>query len=343
MKQQRAEEDIAQIRERIENHRKQAAELPDVAAEDRNDLLQLFESADSAFDKDTDRIDAAARKASKTLSTETSQTQGKLNDIRSAAEKILHDFRTRWPEAAADFDDSFEDREAYLDIFRRIRANGLPSYEKQFMKVLHDFSQDQITALASTIRGAFREVKDRLYPVNRSLELSEYSPHIHLQIEAKDNRSKQVNDFLAELQEITRGTWSEDDLASAEARYHRTEQIIRRFTSVEYADRVWKNACLDTRQHVSFIAKEIDESGAVQDVHSSDAGLSGGQKQKLVIFCLAAALRYQLADEDQRTPSYGTVVLDEAFDKADYRFASSAMDIFEVFGFHMVLATRSST
>ena len=68
-------------------------------------------------------------------------------------------------------------------------------------------------------------------------------------------------------------------------------------------------------------------------------GLSGGQKQKLVIFCLAAALRYQLADEGQPVPTYGTVVLDEAFGRADHRFTATAMDIFEPFGFHMILAT----
>src|SRR5690606_31774159 len=66
---------------------------------------------------------------------------------------------------------------------------------------------------------------------------------------------------------------------------------------------------------------------------------SGGQRQKLVIFCLAAALRYQLTPEDQDVPAYGTVVLDEAFDKADTTFTTMAMDVFQEFGFHMLLAT----
>ena len=67
--------------------------------------------------------------------------------------------------------------------------------------------------------------------------------------------------------------------------------------------------------------------------------MSGGQQQKLVIFCLAAALRYQLASPDDPVPSYGTVVLDEAFDKADVRYTRMAMDVFVEFGFQMVLAT----
>ena len=38
-------------------------------------------------------------------------------------------------------------------------------------------------------------------------------------------------------------------------------------------------------------------------------------------------------------PRYATVVLDEAFDRADPVFTRTAMDVFESFGFHMVLAT----
>ena len=75
------------------------------------------------------------------------------------------------------------------------------------------------------------------------------------------------------------------------------------------------------------------------NVHDSSTGLSGGQRQKLVVFCMAAALRYQLTEEDEAVPRYGTVVLDEAFDKADHRFTRMAMDVFQEFGFQMVLAT----
>jgi len=67
--------------------------------------------------------------------------------------------------------------------------------------------------------------------------------------------------------------------------------------------------------------------------------LSGGQAQKLVFFCLAAALRYQLAASGEDLPRYGTVILDEAFDRADPAYTRRALDVFTRFGFHMVLAT----
>ncbi|MEN3123913.1 SbcC/MukB-like Walker B domain-containing protein [Janibacter sp. LM] len=114
---------------------------------------------------------------------------------------------------------------------------------------------------------------------------------------------------------------------------------MRRLESSDHVDRTWRQACLDTRQHVTFLAEEIDEGGRVLATYDSGAAMSGGQQQKLVIFCLAAALRYQLADTDDPFPRYGTIVLDEAFDKADTRYTRMALDIFVEFGFQMVLAT----
>src|SRR5699024_6200584 len=101
----------------------------------------------------------------------------------------------------------------------------------------------------------------------------------------------------------------------------------------------WRKQVLDTRFHVRFRAKESDGTGVEVDAFDSSDGLSGGQQQKLVTFCLAAALRYQLAGVDADVPGFATVMIDGAFDKADCRFTRLAMDIFQEFGFHMVLAT----
>jgi uncharacterized protein YPO0396 len=38
-------------------------------------------------------------------------------------------------------------------------------------------------------------------------------------------------------------------------------------------------------------------------------------------------------------PSFSTIVLDEAFDKADSEFTAMAMNIFKTFGFQMIVAT----
>lgn len=320
-----------------QTERMQKFEAPTSDEADR--LRNLFQKVSKTFDRSVQEVYQTSTEVQSHLYTKRVQAQSEEQKTRNAAERIEHDYHQRWPLESADLTTTFDDIDAYLAMYHQIKATGLPDYEQRFLHVLHDFGQDQITVIASTIRHAFREVQDKLIPVNSSLGLSKYSPTTHLQIKAKDAKSAQVLEFLDNLKEITRGTWDESDIAAAEKRFNKTNDVIKRLKSSEYADVTWRKACLDTRQHVSFIANEIDTDGNVVNVHSSDTGLSGGQKQKLVIFCLAAALRYQLADENQPAPRFGTVVLDEAFDKADPAFARIAMDIFQVFGFHMILAT----
>lgn len=335
----KVEDALKGIAEDIEAYQSQLHQMILPLPEEHEQLAKYFKKVNKKFRKSKDAINQTSRAVLTKINEKEQSAIAAVQKTRNAAERIFYEFRQTWPVVAVDLSADFADKDAYIAIYKRIKGNGLPEYEQKFLEVLHEFSQDQITVMASTIRRAFREVKEKLIPVNKSLELSEYSKGVYLHIEAKDSKSKQVHDFLSELKAITEDAWSDDDLEAAERRFERTARIIKKLSSGESADRTWRQACLDTRQHVNFIAKEIDKEGNVQGVHSSDAGLSGGQKQKLVIFCLAAALRYQLADEDQPIPSYGTVILDEAFDKADQRFAGTAMDIFEVFGFHMVLAT----
>lgn len=323
----------------IEDHDCRRLQHPAADEGQASRLIDLFEASSASFNKSVEELYRVSTLVTRRIERLRSDARNAEHDSRTDAERIMHEYRQLWKLQAADLSESFEDREAYLGIYRQIHASGLPDYEQRFLHVLHDFSQDQITVIASTIRGAYREVKDKLIPVNRSLELSPYSPGTHLQIKAKNPKNVRVAEFLDALQDIAQGTWDEKDIASAEERFGQTNAIIKRLKSSESADVSWRKACLDTRRHVSFIANEMDSDGNVVNVHSSDTGLSGGQKQKLVIFCLAAALRYQLADEDRPIPRYGTVILDEAFDKADPAFARTAMDIFGIFGFHMILAT----
>src|SRR5699024_11531695 len=115
--------------------------------------------------------------------------------------------------------------------------------------------------------------------------------------------------------------------------------LLRRLGPAEPPDRPWERRVRDTRLHVEFEGRELDESGTPIDVYRGSDGRSGGQRQRLVTFCLAAALRYQLTDAAAGTPPYGLVVLDEAFDKTDIHFTRAGLEVFRSFGFQLLLAT----
>ncbi|MBB5639936.1 ATP-binding protein [Cryobacterium roopkundense] len=288
---------------------------------------------------DRKNIGDVGRRVFESLSGEARVAQRALGDARSAFIEGAVAFKARWAAAAGDLTTSIEDRAGYRALLEGIVARGLPEHEANFLKLLRDKSRDLIGHLASDIRDAPKLVVDRIEPVNASLGRSRFDVDRYLRIEVKTRRAPEVLQFMADLKTVVDGAWSDDGLAAAEARFAVLNQIMQRLASSDNADRAWQRRCLDTREHVTFMAHEVDLAGRTVNVHDSSAGLSGGQRQKLVIFCLAAALRYQLAADEDELPSYATIILDEAFDKADSRYTRMAMDVFVEFGFHMILAT----
>ena len=173
----------------------------------------------------------------------------------------------------------------------------------------------------------------RQVPFNQSANQKTY-----LHIEASDRQLPEVRDFKQDIQQSLSHAWS-GDRELAENRFHTLNKLVERLSSQESEQRRWRESVLDVRQHVEFIGRERDESGVEIEIYRSGAGKSGGQRQKLATTCLAAALRYQLGGNDLGVPRYAPVVLDEAFDKADNEFTTLVMNIFNNFGFQMIVAT----
>ncbi|WP_111720875.1 ATP-binding protein [Homoserinimonas sp. OAct 916] len=280
-----------------------------------------------------------SRKVAETLHREFGAAQARAGNAQSVFVSGAVAFATRWPAASADLTSNIDDRAGYRVMLEGIVARGLPEHEGNFLKLLREKSRDLIGHLASDIRDAPKLVEDRIEPVNASLGRSRFDVERYLRIDVKTKRAPEVVQFMADLKTVVDGAWNDEDLVAAEQRFAVLKQIMQRLASSDNADQAWRRRCLDTREHVTFMAKEVDLAGRVVNVHDSSSGLSGGQRQKLVIFCLAAALRYQLAADEDDLPSYATIILDEAFDKADSRYTRMAMDVFVEFGFHMILAT----
>ncbi|MHA7303737.1 ATP-binding protein [Arthrobacter sp. TMN-49] len=286
-----------------------------------------------------ERIDSDAMKVAGQLAGEEKRATALADKARTTFATLAGDFSRRWPSKAADLTAAIEDRAGYLAVLEQLRTDRLPDFEARFFELLERQSQQNVAQLANEIRRAPAEVRERIAPVNSSLGRSVFDEGRFLKITVKENRTEAGRAFLADLQTISAGSWVEQEHGAAEAKFEVMRRMMERLASSEVADASWRNQCLDTRLHVRFTAAEVDPDGHVVNVHDSSAGLSGGQRQKLVTFCLAAALRYQLAADDADIPAYGTVIMDEAFDKADSKFTRMAMDIFTEFGFHMVLAT----
>ncbi|MDV3209104.1 MAG: hypothetical protein LOY04_19210, partial [Rhodococcus ruber] len=286
-----------------------------------------------------DNIDRALSTVGRAINEEMRSAQRDTADAERRITAILTGYLAEWEARRAEMRSEAEYVDDALAVLARLRSDGLPAYEDEFFRLLREQSHRNIGELARAIRKAPGEIRSRIEPVNESLRRSPFDTDRILRIDVKDRRSPAASEFLAELLQITSGAWKEEDRAAAERRFEQMAAVLERLDSGEPADLRWKRLVLDTRLHVGFIGVEVDPEGNDANYHDSSSGLSGGQAQKLVFFCLAAALRYQLAAAGEELPRYGTVILDEAFDRADPAYTRRALDVFTQFGFHMVLAT----
>jgi len=73
--------------------------------------------------------------------------------------------------------------------------------------------------------------------------------------------------------------------------------------------------------------------------HSNAGDNSGGEQEKLMAFCLAGALSFNLASPESadNRPVFAQLMLDEAFSKSDPQFAQQALQAFPKFGFQLVI------
>lgn len=286
-----------------------------------------------------DNIDRTLHTVGRAIGEELRAAGRTTSDAEQAITRILIVYLAEWESRRAEMRPDAEYVDDALAVLARLRNDGLPAYEDEFFRLLSDQSHRNIGELTRAIQKAAGEIRSRIEPVNESLRRSPFDTDRTLRIDVKDRRSPAASEFLTELVGIVSGSWKEEDRTAAERRFDRMAAVLERLDSGEPADLRWRNLVLDTRLHVGFIGVEVDPEGHDTNYHDSSSGLSGGQAQKLVFFCLAAALRYQLAPAGAELPRYGTVILDEAFDRADPAYTRRALDVFTQFGFHMVLAT----
>jgi uncharacterized protein YPO0396 len=259
-------------------------------------------------------------------------------ELRNRIESVFREFNRNWPAESDGLDARLASADDYMTKLARLERDGLPKHEERFMHLLREQSDQNLTLLSGRLDLERAAIRERLELVNESLLTASFNPGTHLVIDVRDRAIEEVRQFKQNLREALNQSFSADR-EQAERRFVVLKAMVDRLKSQESADRAWRNLVLDVRQHVEFVARELDEGGEELEVYRSGAGKSGGQRQKLAAFCLAAALRYQLGGPDRALPSFATVALDEAFDKADAEFTTMAMNIFKTFGFQMVVAT----
>ena len=285
-----------------------------------------------------ENIEQISAAVDKGLSSELSSTDLHITNLKNSITQRFAQFNRDFPAESGGLDATMASADDYFGKLKRLETDGLPQYEQRFLDLLREQSDQNITLLSTKLGQERSAIRSRMELVNDSLATAPFNTGTHLVIDTNDKQLEAVRAFSQSLKEALSHTFSAEPEV-AEQRFVVLAALVKRLGSQETADKNWRALVLDVRQHVEFVARELDTENVEVEVYRSGAGKSGGQRQKLAATCLAAALRYQLGGQDRTLPSYSTVVLDEAFDKADAEFTAMAMNIFKTFGFQMVVAT----
>ena len=151
---------------------------------------------------------------------------------------------------------------------------------------------------------------------------------------------------VAELTEIVRAISrriAEVGLGDKQAILDQYADILRlrnRLASTAPEDKAWTRDALDVRNRFTFDCAEWDvRTEELIRTHSNAGDNSGGEQEKLMAFCLAGALSFNLAspESSDNKPVFAQLMLDEAFSKSDPQFAQQALQAFRKFGFQLVI------
>jgi uncharacterized protein YPO0396 len=257
--------------------------------------------------------------------------------IRSAITSFIEKWRDYAPDDSGDVDLTGA---SFAALHTEIVTRRLP---EAMGKLQHMISNDMVPSIAMlqhTIDEAARQIVERVGWVNAGLRRVEFNEGTHLQIAYAANPSVDVKTFRDAVDELMRKAAArKNDPEQQVAQFHRVKALMKQLTDQDTAAERWRRNVLDVRTSYTFYGREIDEGDITVYTYRNTATNSGGEQEKLVAFCLAAALSYNLADPDtDGKPRFGTLMLDEAFSKSDENFSAQALSAFDEFGFQLMIA-----
>ena len=343
---QEAEKRVEALEVDLENYQKElkaASVDPAVLARITNKTLELklavsLQSMSRTRERLASQLAQISEALAETITAETGQTVS-----------FFSMFKQRWPDAALQLDIRIESAPEFFEKLETLQKEGLPKFEANFRDMLNNQARQNLVDLYQEIDNERRTIKQRLQEVNKSLARVVFNRKdgvaSYLRIAVTDRNPAEVLEFKRMQREIMSREVDAKDMLAAEHYFKLINDLVQKLNpnSADPAVLRWRDKVLDVRQHVEFKGVEFkrDDDGQeeIVEIYPAETGKSGGERQKLTVICLAAALRYQLGGKESDYPRYAPVILDEAFDKADSEFTDIALTVFKDFHFQLIIAT----
>lgn len=285
-------------------------------------------------------VEASYRDAARIL-----REQVEAADLQRASHErtllnIVRAYRNIDDRAAREVDEHIASVPALEAIREQLVTDDLNRARDRWLAKVDRELNHGLRTLLSQIRTDAHDIARGLDPVNRVLTHVEFRDASSLAIETIDARNSDLHQFEKVVLEYTRENPLGEDLLTDEAKIEKSFARLRRqlapLTEKSRAGDAWRKRVFDAREHVDFRAIETRADGT-QVVHDGVAGMSGGEGQELIAFILGAALRYRLGEGGERVPTYGSVVLDEGFVKADSDYTGRSLAALQALGFQLIV------
>ncbi len=257
--------------------------------------------------------------------------------------RIIATFDTSFPDAIPNDSDDLDERvHDYVAVCRHIDERELPDAYDRMMRLITEQAPDAILTLHRVAEQETRRISEQIDRVNGGLSAVEFNRGTRLTLRAIPRSLTAVSELTEIVKAISRRV-AEVSMGDKKAILEQYADILRlrnRLASTAPEDRNWTRDALDVRNRFTFDCAEWDvRSDELIRTHSNAGDNSGGEQEKLMAFCLAGALSFNLANPESgdNTPVFAQLMLDEAFSKSDPQFASQALEAFRKFGFQLVI------
>lgn len=257
--------------------------------------------------------------------------------------RILNTFDTSFPDAIPNNSENFDERvHDYVALCRHIDERELPEAYERMMRLVTEQAPDAILTLHRVAEQEARRISDQIDRVNTGLGAVEFNRGTRLTLRATPRSLTAVSELTEIVRAISRRI-AEVGLGDKQAILDQYADILRlrnRLASTAPEDKAWTRDALDVRNRFTFDCAEWDVSSEeLIRTHSNAGDNSGGEQEKLMAFCLAGALSFNLASPEStdNRPVFAQLMLDEAFSKSDPQFAQQALQAFRKFGFQLVI------
>lgn len=236
-----------------------------------------------------------------------------------------------------------DDADYYLDQLELIGNEPSEGLAERWVSCLADYVNGILANIESVLERDKADIEERISGLNEVMRPLPYGRrHGTLSLRLKWVEPKELFDLCNRLREVIQEAMAID--FDAERLMNETTALVEslRPCKADAAERA-RLRLIDRRCHLKLDALntcECADGGTEAEVIKGTGGASGGEGQEVMAFLQAAALLYILrcdTSDGTARPSFGTVVLDEAFEKCSYTFAARGIDAWTACGFQLIL------